>query len=179
MWSDGWALRPEQRSARGVAVGLLLHLKMIICALYKKRTEQLSCFWPIRLILQPRLAGTNEKGFKDFLAKNAEQCSFRPHMVASLHKYTQEQSKTPLPHTYTHTHTSSCVTCTHWPELSFFSFYILSSSVGVGWCWSWLRLIHALVTASKHLRDARTTEQAKSTHTHTCTQVESAEDRFH
>lgn len=178
MWSDGWALRLEQRSARGVAVRLLLHLKMIICALYKKRTEQLACFWPISLILQPRLTGTNEKGFKAFLAKNAAQRSFRPHMVASLHKYTREQSKTPLSHTYTHTpppvspvHTGqSCL---------FFSFYILSSSVGVGWCWSWLRLIHALVTASKHLRDGRTTEQAKSTHTHTRTQVESAEDRFH
>lgn len=45
--------------------------------------EQLSCFRPIRLILQPRLTGRNEKGFKDFPTKNAAPRSFRPQTVAS------------------------------------------------------------------------------------------------
>lgn len=60
----------EQRPVRGVAEAFIA-FEMILYALYEKGTEQLSCFTPIRLIPQPRLTGRNEKGFKDFLTKNA------------------------------------------------------------------------------------------------------------
>lgn len=64
------SMTKEQRPVGGVA-GAFIAFEMILYALHKKGTEQFSCFRPIRLIPQPRLTGSNEKRFEDFLTKNA------------------------------------------------------------------------------------------------------------
>lgn len=73
----------EQRPVGGVVEAFIAFEMTMLCT--EKGTEQFSCFKPIRLILQPRLTGWNEKGFKDFLTKNAAWRSFHPHAVASTH----------------------------------------------------------------------------------------------
>lgn len=87
----------EQRPVRGV-VEVFIAFEMT--ALYKKGTVQFSCFRPIRLIPQPRLTGRNEKGFKDFLTKNAAWRSLRPHVVACSYMNAWSEKS---PCTQTHT----------------------------------------------------------------------------
>ena len=107
----------------------------------EKGTEQFSCFRPIRLILQPRLTGRNEKGFKDFLTKNAAWRSYPPHVVASTHKYciqTRIHNQNLTLHTHTHTHPP--VSGVHSGRLVFSSFKLWAAQQGLcvggaGWGW--------------------------------------------
>lgn len=112
----------------------------------KWRTEQVSCFRPIRLILQPRLTGRNEKGFKDFQTKK-----FSMTLFSMLTWWPPHNPELPF-----YTHTPSPVSPVH--DCNFISPFLNFKQLSRDWALLELSMIHVLDIA-KHLSDGETTNR--------------------